>query len=221
MHRPKKCKHWQLLQTMTDYLPDRPEPAWSPSSPQHCPSLPGWTRRCLQMCLACWESESFHFSFILSYSDLQRTNLGAVTLSPRRAWTTTWTAFTARYLMNWNRFGIQVIQEFVDQIFKGMLLIRLLDNLIIRVLRFQHFNLILTFSRSFWSAGEILTWAPGEAILDDFLSRNLGADKALLSKPSRSRSLTTRCYQCHRSWLLSCSISGSQERKVCSLQGAG
>ena len=38
--------------------------------------------------------------------------------------------------MNWNRFGIQVIQKFGDQIFQGMLLIRLLDNLIIRVLRF-------------------------------------------------------------------------------------
>ena len=53
--------------------------------------------------------------------------------------------------------------------------------------------------------------------------RNLGADKAMLSKPSRSQNptLTTWCYQSHRGWLLSCSISGLQKGKGCSLQCAG
>ena len=215
---------------MTDYLPDRPEPAWSPSSLQHCPSLPGWTRRCLRMCPACWESESFHFSYFLSYSDLQRTihiHLALRTLvqslfrqgaperppeplSPPGIW---WTG--------------------TDLVF------RYSRNLVIRYSRECYWSDYSTIWLSEYSDFSILIWSspfqdpfdrrgrfwPGRQVMPYLMtscnSRNLGADKAMLYKPLRSQthSLTTWCYQSHRGWLRS--ISGSQEGKVCSLQGAG
>ena len=107
----------------------------------HCQVKPGGASRCVRLAEKVKVFIFFMFYIIFWFTKDNTypsgfTNLGAVTLSPRRAWTTTWTAFTARYLMNCNRFGIQVIQDFVDQIFQGMLLIRLLDNQSSQILAF-------------------------------------------------------------------------------------